>query len=148
MRPRISRLSDGIYLQMLLMLPALTQVSKFRQSSLAALGQPDWKALMHALRLSQEGIEYHECANVSLPRPNADYLRAIRNGQVALAEVEQATRQAISDCSEAEQKSVLPQQADYAWIENLVYSSYRQCVALDFDRKDNSDTMSISRPAY
>ena len=92
-------------------------------------GGVDWKALMHALRLAEEGIEFHRTGAVTLPRPNAAALRAVRLGEVPLAEVEERIAAAAAELAAAEASSVVPAEADREWADALVAESYGAAVA-------------------
>lgn len=41
----------------------------------------DWKALSHAIRITEQVIELSEKGELEFPRPNAEFLRAVKNGQ-------------------------------------------------------------------
>lgn len=91
-----------------------------------------WKPLMHALRLAEEGVEYHTTGQVTLPRPNAPYLRSVRLGERPLGEVEAAIRDANARQQAAEAASVMPAEPDRAWMEGLVLRVYGSEVASHF----------------
>jgi hypothetical protein len=44
----------------------------------------DWKALSHAIRITEQVIELSETGKLAFPRPNAEFLRAVKNGQCPL----------------------------------------------------------------
>lgn len=49
----------------------------------------DRKALMHAVRIGQQGLEYLTTGHITFPRPNAGYLQQIRTGMIPLDETMQ-----------------------------------------------------------
>lgn len=99
----------------------------------AAVNQVDWKSLMHALRIAEEGIEYYETGAITLPRPNAEELRAIRNGEVPAQEVEDRINKAIELLKASSVDSDLPDEADMVWIEQFVTKAYAKAVVEAFD---------------
>lgn len=44
----------------------------------------DWKALSHAIRITEQVVELSTTGKLEFPRPNSDYLRKVKNGEVAL----------------------------------------------------------------
>lgn len=44
----------------------------------------DWKALSHAIRIVEQVVELSTKGTITLPRPNADYLRRVKAGEVDL----------------------------------------------------------------
>lgn len=44
----------------------------------------DWKALSHAIRIVEQVIELSTLGTITFPRPNADYLRRVKAGEVPL----------------------------------------------------------------
>lgn len=48
--------------------------------------QADWKALSHAIRITEQILELSRTANLKFPRPNADYLRSVKEGCVPIEE--------------------------------------------------------------
>lgn len=95
----------------------------------AADGGVDWKALMHGIRIAEEGAEFHLTGMVTLPRPNADWLRAVRLGQVPMEQVEEATLSAMERCSAAAANSIMPEEPDRQWLEDFLSGVYGQEVA-------------------
>ena len=47
----------------------------------------DWKALMHAIRITEQVLELAQTGRIVFPRPNASYLRAVREGKFELEQV-------------------------------------------------------------
>ena len=52
-----------------------------------SLDGEDWKALMHALRISQQVLELHTSGKMNFPRANREELLSVRRGEVAKDEV-------------------------------------------------------------
>jgi hypothetical protein len=87
----------------------------------------DVKYGMHALRLACQGLEYAQSGRLTLPMPEPARSRvfAVRRGEVErqdvldeIAELEQATRQAL-------EQSSLPERADSAAITRFLVHAYR-----------------------
>ena len=93
---------------------------------LVAVHGYDTKFAMHALRLGVQGIELLTTGRITLPMPEPDgpYLRRVRRGEIALAEViaqvdeAQARLQALRDSSE------LPAEPDRAWVDEWLHRSH------------------------
>lgn len=46
----------------------------------------DWKALSHAVRITEQVLELCSTGKMTFPRPNADFLRDMKNGKMTLEE--------------------------------------------------------------
>jgi hypothetical protein len=112
-----------------------TAIARYGARALRATagGNVDWTALVHALRLAQEGMEYHLTGRITLPRDNASYLMAVRQGHVPLGEVEDAISEASGAYLAAEAVSILPPEPDRGWMDQFVYEQYGQAVADAFN---------------
>lgn len=84
----------------------------------------DWKALSHAVRIGQQACELLETGNVVFPRPNANYLLAIKSGMVAYDLVSAIIEDLLDSLEEESKKSTLPPEPDKKWIDDLVYNTY------------------------
>ena len=75
----------------------VSSYGKRAQAAATAQGV-DWKAMSHAVRIGGQALELLTTGHLTLPRPDADYLRAIKTGQVDLetvrAEIDPCARQA------------------------------------------------------
>lgn len=93
---------------------------------LVAVHGYDTKYAMHALRLGLQGVELMTTGRISLPVPAADreYLRAIRRGEVELAEVVAAVERAESQLLALAESSSLPDEPDHAWVDDWLHRSY------------------------
>lgn len=86
----------------------------------------DTKFAMHALRLGLQGIELLTTGRITLPVPEPDraYLRAVRRGEVPLAEV-----LARCDAAEARLRALqtsadVPDQPDRAWVDGWLHRAH------------------------
>uniref|UniRef100_UPI00389095C8 hypothetical protein n=1 Tax=Acinetobacter sp. TaxID=472 RepID=UPI00389095C8 len=57
------------------------------RSNAAAEKEVDYKSLSHAVRVYEQAIELLETGKITFPRPNADYLRKVKQGEVPLDDV-------------------------------------------------------------
>lgn len=67
----------------------------------------DWKALSHALRITEQVLELSRTGKLVFPRPNAPYLAAAKSGELPLEEVMKNLNDAFSQVDEAVEQSVL-----------------------------------------
>ena len=86
----------------------------------------DTKHAMHALRLAVQGIELLTTGRITLPVPQPDlgYLRAIRRGDVPLAEVLDAIAGAESRLVALRDSPSVPPQPDKAWVDDWLHRSH------------------------
>jgi hypothetical protein len=59
-----------------------------------------------------------------VPEPDRAYLRAIRRGEVALAEVLDAIISAEASLEELKESSSVPSQPDRRWVDSWLHRSY------------------------
>ncbi len=67
----------------------------------------DWKALSHAIRITEQVLELSETGKLTFPRPNADFLLAVKKGKVPLEEANAYLESAFKKVDTAVEKSVL-----------------------------------------
>jgi hypothetical protein len=93
---------------------------------LVAVHGYDTKFAMHALRLGLQGIELLTTGRITLPVPSPDrrYLRAIRRGEVPLAEVVEAVARAESQLVRLRESSTVPAEPDRGWVDAWLHRSY------------------------
>lgn len=80
----------------------------------------DTKHASHVIRLLRMGIEYLREGKVTLPRPDADELLSIKEGEWALEGVLKYTDQLFKALELAREKSPLPDEPDRDKIEELL----------------------------
>lgn len=88
----------------------------------------DWKAVSHAVRVGHEAIELLTTGKVTFPLPNADYVRAIKMGQLPFKPVAEEIEQLLIDVERYALTSPLREKADYDFIDNIVEREYRKTV--------------------
>lgn len=86
----------------------------------------DTKYAMHALRLTQEGIEYAETGKITCPRPNAAELIDVRLGKYTLPEICEKIEDGLADLHKARDLSPLPATLDIEKINKIVADVYRE----------------------
>lgn len=79
----------------------------------------DWKAIYHGIRIAEECIELLTTGNITHPRPNADYLIRVRNGEEDFESAVARIKDMVEEIKGI--NSVLPDAPDYKWIENFLY---------------------------
>jgi hypothetical protein len=88
----------------------------------------DWKALSHALRVGNEAIEFLSTGSLTFPRPEREYLLAVKNGLVPYAEVQKGIEGFLSKIPEESAKSKLPEKIDEQYCKELVDKNYKGLV--------------------
>jgi hypothetical protein len=93
---------------------------------LVAIHGYDTKYAMHALRLGVQGVELLTTGRITLPVPEPDLsrLRAVRRGEVELAEVVAAVDEAEARLVELSTSSAVPDQPDRAWIDAWLHRAH------------------------
>jgi hypothetical protein len=86
----------------------------------------DSKFAMHALRLGLQGVELLTTGRVTLPVPEPDrsYLRAVRRGEVPLAEVLTAVTDAEQRLVALQDGPVVPPEPDAGWADGWLHRSH------------------------
>lgn len=80
------------------------------------------KNAYHAIRLLEECIEFLEYGTITFPRPNADFLRKVRHGEVSKEEVVERWDELAPAFTEAILSSDLPESIDRNKTEELYYA--------------------------
>ena len=83
-----------------------------------------WKAVSHAVRIARQAIELLETSHITFPRPEAEHLLAIKTGRLPYKEVADEIDRLLPEVEIAAAASRLPDQADEAWIEELIVDQY------------------------
>lgn len=106
------------------------QLQNYGSRSLNAekAGAADWKAMSHALRIAGQAVEFLTTGHISLPRPDAEYLVAVKRGRVPLMEVSAGIERSVAAITTAGAMSVLPEQPDHAWIQDFIVRHYGDAV--------------------
>lgn len=93
---------------------------------LVAVHGYDTKYAMHALRLGYQGVELLTTGRITLPVPEPDlaFLRAVRRGEVPLAEVVSAVDEAAVTLVRLGASSSLPDEPDRRWLDGWLHRSH------------------------
>lgn len=87
----------------------------------------DVKAAMHTLRLLNECKELASTGNISLPRPEREFLIRVRTGQFSVDQVVQMADELFLECKKAgEETTILPEAVDVDAVSKLVAICYRE----------------------
>lgn len=78
------------------------------RSTRASTADVDWKSLSHAVRVYEQVLELLATGTIQFPRPNAEDLKAIKNGLVPLEEVKERLRELDDQVQAAVEASDLP----------------------------------------
>lgn len=105
-------------------------VEEYGQRALAAERNEgvDWKALSHAVRVGHEAIELFDTGHITFPRPEAQHLLAIKQGEVEYQKVAEEIEQLLIDVEAAAKESRLPDKADTTIIDDFVAKHYAKQV--------------------
>ena len=80
----------------------------------------DTKGAMHMLRVLGEGIEMMRTGYITLPRPEAPFLKDVRNGKHTWDDVNAIAEMRFSLLDEQREKSFLPDELDRPKISNII----------------------------
>ena len=84
----------------------------------------DVKAAMHTLRLLYECKELMSQGEISLPRPERDFLVRLRTGKYSMDKVLAMAHELFSECEEAAKSSSLPEKVERTAVSSLLSNSY------------------------
>lgn len=85
----------------------------------------DWKALSHAVRVSEEALELLQTGRITFPLPNAAHILDIKLGRLPYEEVTEEIEDLLVKVEAAAEASTLPDKPDYEWIDDFVTAVYR-----------------------
>ena len=88
----------------------------------------DWKALSHAVRVGYEAVELLTEHKITLPLPDADYIRDIKMGKYTYNDVSEVIETLMFQVEVCAQASDLPEEPDYTFAEDIVASMYGHVV--------------------
>lgn len=82
---------------------------KYGERSKQSLDGHDWKAMAHAIRIANQGIELLSTGRIVFPRPDAEFLKAIRRGEYTEEVVNGVISSMFVDLKTAQVNSILPE---------------------------------------
>lgn len=88
----------------------------------------DWKALSHALRVTEQVLELSEFGTLTFPRPNAEYLKAVKEGRLELESVTDVLNAQFERVDEVVARSVLKERTPALDAE---FEEFKMRVVLD-----------------
>jgi hypothetical protein len=84
----------------------------------------DWKAVSHAVRVGEQAIELLQTGIITLPRPNADYLTAIKTGQFPYKKIAEELEILLDSVEKESIISKLPDEPDYQFMNGFIYDCH------------------------
>jgi predicted nucleotidyltransferase len=88
----------------------------------------DWKAVSHSVRVNSEGKELLTTGFITFPRPDRELLLKIKTGKLPYKEVAYLIESGLKELEELQKTSILRDEPDYRWAEDLVYDVYSNIV--------------------
>jgi predicted nucleotidyltransferase len=84
----------------------------------------DWKALSHAVRVGDQTLELLATGSIEFPRPNSEYLKKIKRGDVYFKEVSETITTLAETVKDYANQSPLPEEIDQEWVDDFVAFYY------------------------
>jgi hypothetical protein len=97
----------------------------------------DWKALSHAVRVGHEAVELLKYHWITFPLPNAAHILEIKQGKLDYKQVAEEIEGLLVAVESASLSSTLPDHADSAWIDDLIYRVYARQIPWFTGRYDD-----------
>lgn len=98
------------------------------RSRQAQAGGADWKALYHAVRITEQTVELLETGAMTFPRWNAADLVKIRTGGYAPEEVYERIERGLAEIERAQAESELPDEPDRDVINKIVRNIHLEII--------------------
>ena len=95
----------------------------------------DWKALGHAVRICEQSIIFLQTGEIHFPNKNRKHYLSIRNGEISFEEVSKEIEELFNNVQMASDKSFLPTEPDYKWIDSFVERVYSGIVVQGYGGK-------------
>lgn len=127
----------------------ITQATKMARSVVDSYGDRarklaegnfrDWRSLSHAMRLAGEALELYSTGSITFPRPDAEYLLAIKQARVAAERISTDIGDLMEKVTHAVAASDLPDVADRELLNSFVVDVYGEQVRRDRSPEDKSE---------
>lgn len=89
----------------------------------------DFKALSHAVRVNNQGIELFNTGHITFPRPDKQLLLDIKLGNKPYSEVADIITQGLEDLQKAANEcTIFPDKPDLDWCDELIYETYSKII--------------------
>ena len=103
------------------------------RAQVAALNEGiDWKALSHAVRIGHQALEFFTFHHITFPRPEASYLREIKQGKIPYKQLSDEIEQLLTQVEQAAQKASLPETFDQKLIDDFIERLYLEQVKREY----------------
>jgi len=84
----------------------------------------DWKALYHAIRVSEQAMELLQTGDIIFPRYNAQELLTIKRGEHPYREIANMLENNLDKLEQLMLVSDLPEKVDEAWMDEVIYEMH------------------------
>lgn len=102
----------------------------------------DWKALSHAIRITEQVLELSKTGFITFPRPNAAYLKSVKDGEVSIEEATAVLTDRFNELDVAVTNSILPEKTEQLEVN---FEQFKESMLLTFYHKD---MMQITREEF
>ncbi len=119
--------------------PRLDEYGARAKQAMADRGN-DLKAIYHSIRIANQAEELLKTGTITLPRPEAPLLLAIRNGEVSDAGMKRLIDESFERVREAEKTSTLRPNADRKWANDFMMRAHLHVIQFDNQVEDKDDT--------
>jgi len=92
----------------------------------------DRKALLHAVRVLEEGKELLRTGKITFPRPEKDLLLAVRKGEMEYNQVAEIIEKGFDELIDISEVSTMQEKPDYKAAEQLVYDCHFERIQIQF----------------
>lgn len=91
-------------------------------------GGADWKALYHAVRVTEQTIELLDTGTITFPRPNAADLLKIRTAGYEPEAVYERIEHGLVEIEHAQANSCLQSEPDLEWIREFTIKTHKEII--------------------
>ncbi len=100
-----------------------------RAQAAANMGEVDWKAVSHAIRVGLEGIELMTTKKLVFPLSDAAYLLDVKLGKVPFDKVSAEIDKVLARLDTLAKTSDFPEEPDLVFMENVTLHAYHNVVS-------------------
>jgi hypothetical protein len=119
--------------------PRLEEYGSRAKQAMADRGN-DLKAIYHSIRIANQAEELLRTGTITLPRPEAPLLLAVRNGEVPDDAMKRLIDESFERVREAEKTSTLRPSADRKWANDFLMWAHLNVIQFDNQVEDKDDT--------